>query len=193
MHTRYIPWFVLVASTLTGCTVAPTAGISSVPQATASPSLVDAPPGDYRKFSSKIDASLTGRLKTMRVVTKAVRLQPSKEWAPTIIFCLKNNKNGGEYCLNTYAVKDGTRIVAKFVNKEAEFNDVITTRLPFDLAPADYHYLDLMFSEDKLIMIIDDEKVVDHPVHGLMDEYWFGCSSIICSVQVIYPFSPPTD
>lgn len=189
MRPGFLSGCVLVAFIVTGCATPPVAPPSTSSAAVTSPWLVDAPPGDYRKISEKIDASLAGTMKTMRVVMKAHKLQPSEEWSPTIIFCMKNSRGDSEYCLNTYATKDGTRFVAKLLEKPAENVDVVTTPLPFDLAPSDDHYLDIVFTDDRLVMIIDDRTFFDHAVNGPMDEYWFSCSSIVCSVKVTYPFS----
>jgi hypothetical protein len=42
-------------------------------------------------------------------------------------------------------------------------------------------------SDGTRLVVIDEEEFFDHPLPGWLDEYWFSCSSIICSVELTSP------
>lgn len=190
MNNRWLNGLMLVSATwmLSCCGTAPEVPRGPAQQHKPSSHVVDAPAGEHEEFSGKLDASPRHDATGMRVVIKMVRLQPSEKWAPTIMFCLGEKHLGSSHCLNTYATRDGTRLVAKLLDKQSEAADVETTRLPFDLVATDDHYLDIVLARDRLVMIIDDEKFFDRPLAEPVDEYWFSCSSVVCSVEVLYPY-----
>lgn len=175
---------------LAGCAVQPETP-SATPATSALPKgVIDASAGKFHQFSGKLDRSASVPIHAMRVITKAHRLQPSKEWSPTIIFCVKNTGSGAAYCLNTYSAGDGTRFVAELLSRESASAELVNSRLPFYLPALESNYLDLVLLRDRLVIIVNDRESLDHPLPAPLDEYWYSCSSIVCSVDIQYPSSP---
>ena len=182
--------FVSAVALMAGCAVQPKAPVTATAKSALPDGVIDASPGKFLQFSGKLDRSAPGRVHAMRVVTKAHQLQPSKDWSPTIIFCVKNTGSGAAYCINTYSAGDGTRFVAELFSKESASAELVNSRLPFYLPALESNYLDLVLLRDRLVIIVNDRESLDHPLPAPLDEYWYSCSSIVCSVDIQYPYNP---
>lgn len=190
MTFRSILILVLTAmmTVLGGCAAPRGADASSVQQLTPTRKLIDAAGGEYEKFSEKLPGVVSNSPQVMRVIFAAHGLQPKDKWNPTMNFCVDTKRIGATHCLQAYATKDGTRLIGKTYWKASEGAELVAADLPFDLEALGEYSLDIIFFKDRLVMKIQDRQIMDHPTQAVPDEYWYSCSSVVCSVEVLYPY-----
>lgn len=169
----------------------PAAQSGSVQQLTPTKKLIDAGGGTYERFVEKIPERMSDSPVVMRVIFAAHRLQPKDKWNPTMNFCVAAKRIDSTHCLQAYATKDGTRFIANTHWKASESAELIATDLPFDLAPLEDYYLDIVLSKGRLVMKIQDRQIMDVPTQAAPDEYWSSCLSVVCSVDILYPYVEP--
>lgn len=174
---------------LGGCAAPKGTASSAVQQISPTMKLIDAAGGEYEEFTQKLDLAAHGFPQVVRVITTVLRQQPTDKWNPTVNVCANHKRSGASHCLHTHATRDGSRLIAQAIWKPAEGVPHVTTQLPFDLWPSGEHYLDIVLWSDRLVMIIDDREIMDHPTQVVPDEIWYSCSSVVCSVDVVHPYS----
>jgi hypothetical protein len=175
-----------IAATLGGCsTKQPKLDRNDRPNASLR---IDARPGHYESFRSQLESGEDAKTKTFRVAIQAEKLQPSDEWLPAIVVCMDGKSSGPTTCLHVAASRDGTVLTPKLSERQTSKDEWRTTSLPFDLHPKDTHYLDVAFTNRVLRFILDDRTVHERPMPTLPEEYSVSCSSMVCSVDIYYPF-----
>ena len=178
---------VVVAASLGGCSSTKHTTLERSDRSNAS-IRIDARPGFYESFRSQLESGADAETKTFRAAIRAERFQPSDDWLPTIAICIEGKDPEATTCLYVAANRDGTVLTPKLSERQTPKDAWKTTSLPIDLHSRDTHYHDVAFSGKVLRFILDDRMVLERPMPALPKEYSVSCSSMVCSVDIYYPF-----
>ena len=142
-------------------------------------------PGKYQTYRGELYGAPGVPPDRFALEFKFAKLQPSPEWAPTLLICAHGKDEIPASCMRFSALDK-----SKYLSVEARFDAdessaPVTTNLPERPVTSGAHSLEVQFVESAVKYTLDGVEVHEQSLPISPSYFSVTCSSAICNIRII--------
>lgn len=152
---------------------------------------IDARPGEVQLLKGSLDAEPGKVPGSIRFEFELQKLQPSERWRPTLNICVYAGNEDQVICLQVLKTSGLSQLIPQVLIKEDGTKGATKKETGFLLEAMSTHTLDVSFSDSLVSFRIDGRLVHEQNISIVPSDYYFSCSSVVCSINIYQPPDRP--